>query len=128
VGIETEDLERFGVPTLASGAKEGVHYFHLTPTALDEGVNMDAKASRLRQIDRIREGLGKPSRLLGLGLGLANGGHGLGLGLPIPTGLGGERGGTKRSASPFVGDWTPVERPRALFVRPSEVVFIMGAE
>ena len=112
MGIEVEDLERFGVDTLPTGASGGTHYFHLTlPT---ESPDLDAKAVRQRRIDAIREGLSKKSaKLFGLGLGIGRPGD------PRPS---------KRSVSPFVQDWGTIDRPRALFVRPSEVVFIMGAE
>lgn len=128
VGIETEDLDRFGVVTLPSGSKEGVHYFHLTPPQSDTHTHAladaDVRAARQRQLERIREGLGNKSKLVGLGLGLglspAIGASGMGLHPASAT--------MKRSASPFVGDWAPVEAPRALFVRPSEVVYVLGAE
>jgi hypothetical protein len=127
VGIETEDLDRFGVVTLPSGSKEGVHYFHLTPPQSDTYTLADAdvRAARQRQLERIREGLGKKSKLVGLGLGL-----GLGLGPGIGAGGMGlhPSSAAMRSASPFVAEWAPVEGPRALFVRPSEVVFVLGAE
>jgi hypothetical protein len=74
VGIETEDLDRFGVVTLPSGSKEGVHYFHLTPPQSDTHAHTladaDIRAARQRQLERIREGLGNKSKLVGLGLGL----------------------------------------------------------
>ena len=112
MGIEVEDLDRFEVDTLPSGAKEGIHYFHLSPAKSHPDV--EAKLARQRRLDAIRESMSrKSSKLFGLGLGL---------GRPQETRT------TKRSVSPFAQDWNGFERPRALFVRPSEVVFILGAE
>jgi len=100
------------VDTLPSGSKEGVHYFHLSPS--EDLHNLDAKAARQRRLDVIREGMPKRSaKLFGLGLGL---------GRPQEPRV------PKRSISPSMQDWGGIERPRALFVRPSEVVFILGAE
>lgn len=50
---------------------------------------------------------------------LMDGSKGLGLGLGL----------SSRSASPYPAqDWTPPDQPRALFVRPSQVLFVLGAE
>lgn len=107
-----EDLDRFGVDTLPCGSKEGIHYFHLTPHS--ETPDIEAKSARQRRIDVIREGMAKRSaKLFGLGLGL---------GRPMESKV------SKRSISPMAQEWVGIERPRALFVRPSEVVFILGAE
>jgi hypothetical protein len=60
-------------------------------------------------------------------------GVGLGPGLGVRNGNGIHGAGVhKRSASPFVGEgangvWN-IENPRVLFVRPSEVVYVLGAE
>ena len=112
MGIEVEDLDRFGVDTLPTGSKEGVHYFHMTTP--EEPPDLVARSARQRRIDDIRKGIAKRSaKLFGLGLGLGRPGESR-----IP----------KRSISPLAQDWGGIERPRALFVRPSEVVFILGAE
>lgn len=118
VGLEVDDLERLGVDTLPTGARDGVRYFHFTPPPPESGSSAE-RAERARKLALIaeemaREGRGEPlrprparvpSNQLGLG----------GLGL--------------RAASPFaVPDWGPPERPRALFVRPSEVLFVMGSD
>ena len=116
VGLEVDDLHRLGVPTLPTGIKAGVHYFHLSPPA-DDPVD-EARLARQRRIDKIRDSLKK--RPFGLGLGLPDvygGGNGHG------------QSGNKRSASPYVDFGAGgFENPRALFVRPSDIVFVMGAE
>jgi hypothetical protein len=144
VGVEVEDYDRLGVETLPSGSKDGLHYFHKTDL-LEFGHNpspaeQEVRHNRQRRIESIREGLKrKPNRnntapgsgnshLMGLGLGLP----------PVSGGFGhnqlGVEGLRKRSTSPFVGDWgigsafTGFENPRVLFVRPSDVVFVIGAE
>lgn len=118
VGLEVEDLDRLGVDTLPSGARDGVRYFHFTPPPTDSGSNAE-RAERARKLALIademaREARGepvrpRPARVASNQLGLG------GLGM--------------RAASPFaVPDWGPPERPRALFVRPSEVLFVMGSD
>lgn len=123
-----------------------MHYFHLTQTdpvqttyEARAEAEFDARTARQRKIETIRDGLrkgggGPAGKSVGLGLGL-------GFGLP-PTSTGiGERGqsrrGGKRSISPFVpgaqggaagSDWVGSQGLRALFVRPSEVVYVVGAE
>ena len=108
-----EDLERFGVDTLPTGSDGGVHYFHISPPELPSDSN--AAAARQTRLDTIRDRMPrKASRLYGLGLGL---------GRPQEALV------SKRSVSPFAlaQVWIGIERPRALFVRPSEVVFILDA-
>jgi hypothetical protein len=158
VGIEVEDLDRFGVDTLPAGSQAGVHYFHLThtdPVQTEQDARTEAeyeiRAARQRKVETIREGIRKAGGRtqaatagagagVGLGLGLGGGlGGGIvgGGGTGGLGGMGGERGsgrGSKRSASPFVspaqgqGEWVGKEGLRALFVRPSEVVYVVGAE
>jgi hypothetical protein len=122
VGLEVDDLERFGVETLSTGAKGGVRYFHFTKSATAT-TDQDAKNKRQRRIAAIAESLPSSRRRFnGLGLagpGLGLGGNGHSLAAPHDP---------RRAASPFVADWAPPEKPRALFVRPHEVVFVMGAE
>jgi len=101
---------------LPTGVKAGVHYFHLsTPT--DDSID-EVRLARQRRIEAIRDSLKK--RPSGLGLGLPDtygGGNGHG------------QGGNKRSGSPYVDfGASGFENPRALFVRPSDIVFVMGAE
>ncbi|KAK4684302.1 hypothetical protein P7C73_g5884, partial [Tremellales sp. Uapishka_1] len=115
VGLEVEDLERFEIETLPFGSRDGVHYFHFTvnPPTVDED-EQEARLLRQRKIDLMKmnanEGGARKKAKLSLGLGLET-----------------ER---KRSNSPFVGGEVSagMENPRALFVRPQEVVFILGAE
>jgi hypothetical protein len=116
VGLEVDDLHRLGVPTLPTGTKGGIHYFHLTPP-MDDSVD-DARLARQRRIETIRDSLKKRP-------------FGLGLGLPDTCGGGAahSQGSTKRSASPYVDFGAGgFENPRALFVRPSDIVYVMGAE
>lgn len=122
LGIETDDLDRFGVPTMPTGALDGIHYFHLTrPTPTPE----TNKAARQRKLDLIRQSLGKRASVF-----ITNSGPpSIGLGIPGPQS--GMNGGSKRSLSPFTGEHGSgilFEHPRALFVRPHEVVFVLGAE
>lgn len=112
VGIEVEDLDRFGIETLPTGARNGVRYFHFTvPSTPAPGPEArQAREMRLRRIGSIADSL--PRRRLGA-LGLSN--------------------PSTRSASPFGGssyaaEWVAPEKPRALFVRPEEVLFVMGAD
>lgn len=126
VGLEVDDLERLGVETLPTGARDGVRYFHFTaPAALStpgDQNHPDKRALRQRRIANIAESLpGRQGRsnirqpsiaALALGGGLA----------PPPA-------DPRRASSPFAAsEWAAPERPRALFVRPSEVVFVMGAD
>jgi hypothetical protein len=100
VGIESEDLARFGVETLPAGSQGGYHYFDLTPPLI-----------------------GKKTMGLGADLTLTNKERTSGR-------------GTQRSVSPFLlptgpgggDDWMVSEELRALFVRPREVVYVVGAE
>jgi hypothetical protein len=120
VGLEVDDLERLGVETLPTGAKDGIRYFHFTkrPAGYPASGAPDAeRARRQRRITAIAESLPSPRKRYATGLGL-----GLGPSLAPPS------ADARRAASPFAADWAPLERPRALFVRPSEVVFVMGAE
>lgn len=156
MGIEVEDLDRFGVNTFPAGSQDGIHYFHLTSssstTSSDSTLRVseseyDQRLARQRKIELIREGLKKSNtgytpKSNGVGLGMMPMINGLGLGLA--SSIGGERGSgrgtTRRSISPFVGpggvgpgggngvDWVGTEGLRALFVRPSEVVYVVGAE
>lgn len=105
VGLEVDDLERFGVETLPTGAKGGIRYFHFTKPATNS-TDADARTRRQRRIATIAESLPPRRRFNGLGLA----------------------GLDRRAVSPFVSDWAAPENPRALFVRPSEIVFVMGAE
>lgn len=102
VGLEIEDRE-LGADTLPSGAVDGIRYFHFTPPPEAPG----DKGERMRRIAIIADELRRPSH------SVHPGSNQLGL----------------RSASPFVGgpEGGP-ERPRALFVRPSEVLFVMGSD
>ena len=135
VGIEVdgEGMGKYDVPTLPSGSVTGTHYFSVSPLVNDEPADLDIKMARQRKVEMIQEGLKKKSKFSGIGLGLG----GVGLSPSSrPAGMAaGLRGG--RSVSPFVGpgggananEWGPrFENPRAMFVRPSEVVFVMGAE
>jgi hypothetical protein len=81
-------------------------------------------------LDLVRQSLGKRASVIINGTPSS----GLGLGLPhsYDMGYGGSNGNvSKRSISPF-----PIqengsggfENPKALFVRPHEVVFVLGAE
>lgn len=139
MGIEAEDLDRFGVPTLLTGSRDGYHYFHLsrsdplqTSFEAQAEAEMEIRQVRQRKIDTIREGLKRP-KLYGLGLGrdmiggTALDGSGMGI---RDTGM------VKRSTSPFPGgmgvggggDWIGQEGLRVLFVRPSEIVYVVGAD
>jgi hypothetical protein len=134
VGLEVDDLDRLGVETLPAGARGGVHYFHLTPP--NEDAMDEARLVRQRRIESIRETLRVGSRAYGaynnaVGMGsidplrMRAGSTGK---LSVPGAMAG--GPTKRSVSPFMeyGQGFGFENPRALFVRPSEIVFVMGAE
>lgn len=104
MGIESEDLGRFGVETLPAGSQGGYHYFDLTPPLT-----------------------GKKAYTGNIGLGAD-------LALTKQERTSGR--GTQRSVSPFVppngpgggDDWMVSEDLRALFVRPREVVYVVGAE
>jgi hypothetical protein len=124
VGIETDELDRFGVTTLPTGAKDEIHYFHLSPPAFVHDVN---RTARQRKLDLIRQSLGKRASVF-IGNTTIHPGKGPSTGLGVPRS--GERGMSKRSVSPFAGEHPAggFERPRALFVRPHEVVFVLGAE
>ncbi|BEI95000.1 uncharacterized protein CcaverHIS019_0705810 [Cutaneotrichosporon cavernicola] len=102
VGLEIQDRE-LGMDTLPTGAIDGIRYFHFTPPPDVPGDN--DKGDRLRRIamiaDELRRTPNQNQNKLGLGL--------------------------MRSASPFsITDGGP-ERPRAMFVRPSDVLFVMGS-
>ena len=114
-----DDLDRFDIPTLDSGSKDGIHYFHLTPPA-SEAVD-EQRQSRQRRIEAIRESLRRKDSNTKLGVVGRDGFiHGLASGVGVTT---------KRSASPYVEfGGEGLEHPRALFVQPSEIVFVMGAE
>jgi hypothetical protein len=121
IGIETDDLDRFGVHTLATGVRDGIHYFHLSPPAFVADIN---RTARQRKLDLIRQSLGKRASVFIGNTAIHPKGMGMGLGVP-PS----DRGGSKRSISPFAGEHAAgFDRPRALFVRPHEVVFVLGAE
>ncbi|ORX34351.1 hypothetical protein BD324DRAFT_583444 [Kockovaella imperatae] len=126
LGIETEELDRFNVSTLDSGSLDGIHYFHLSS---QEGnmEDVDVRLARQRRIEVIREGLERP---VGLGLGTIGRHRAAGLPAPGTFGLGVDNLGTKRSKSPtpFTDGFGTIVNPRVLFVRPSEVVFVLGAE
>lgn len=111
VGLEVDDLDRLGIDTLASGAQDGIHYFHLSPPMDDE--QDEARLARQRKVEIIRDSLRR--RRFGNG------------GLTVSDAI--IHGGSKRSASPFV-DFAHAgfENPRALFVRPTEIVYVLGAE
>jgi hypothetical protein len=148
VGIEAEDLDRFGIDTFPAGSRNGVHYFHLTQKDPVQTVyeakaeaEYESRIARQRKIEVIKEGLERvrEKSVSGLAPTLKKA---TGLELDLSRGLGGESGfprGTSRSMSPFVGpggtghlqggaDWLGVAGLRALFVRPSEVVYVVGAE
>lgn len=153
MGIEVEDLARLGVSTLPSGSKDGIHYFYLSQPNQDvsngdeHGVGSKydelLRNDRQRKVEAVRDRIGgtlkngfsgRGNTGLGLGLGFGGGGvtSGLGPGLQIP-GRGGSSRGAKRSISPYPSDifgslgTAGMENPRAMFVRPSEVVFVLGA-
>lgn len=114
MGIEVDDLDRLGVETLPSGVQSGIHYFHLTPPQ-EEYIN-ENKISRRRKLEQIRETLRKTAKSINS--------------LTVDPQF-----GAKRAISPFMdfnmggGGYTHgFENPRAMFVRPSEIVFVMGAE
>ena len=102
--------------TLATGSKDGTHYFHLSPPPFVPDAN---RTARQRKLDLIRQSLGKRASVF-----TGNTSSGLG----IPKFHGGP--GMKRRTSPFAGEHAAghFERPRALFIRPHEVVFVLGAE
>jgi hypothetical protein len=113
-----DDLDRLGVETLPSGVKSGVHYFHLS-LPVEDGVD-EARLNRQRRIEAIRETLRK--RTFSHVLGSLDP-YGAKLGVTNPP------VGTRRGASPFVDfGHGGFEHPRALFVRPSEIVYVMGAD
>ena len=116
IGIETDDLDRFGVNTLDTGCKDGIHYFHLSAPPLVPDTN---RSARQRKLDLIRQSLGKRASVF-------IGNTSTGLGIPKYNGTTGGKGRT----SPFAGEHATghFERPRALFIRPHEVVFVLGAE
>jgi len=118
IGIETDDLDRFGVKTLDTGSKDGTHYFQLSAPPFVPDSN---RTARQRKLDLIRQSLGKRASVF-----IGNTSHS-GLGIPK---FNGQITGTKRSISPFAGEQAAghFERPRALFIRPHEVVFVLGAE
>ncbi|RXK42234.1 hypothetical protein M231_00592 [Tremella mesenterica] len=117
VGVETDDLTKYEVSTLPSGAMDGIHYFSLSLPDLSNGMPESERIARQRKIEIIREGL-KRSKFSNVGSGSEIRGT--------------NRGRGKRSVSPFIGSnglgWEGFDNPRALFVRPNEVVFVMGAE
>lgn len=132
-----DDLStRFGIATLPSGFKSGIHYFHVgTPDQTRPSpYELDRKIARRRQIERIRDSLAQERReryaSAASATAAAGSAYGLGLGLPSPVALGFDRDvGFQRSSSPYPVDrHSGYEHPRALFVRPSEVVFVIGAE
>lgn len=114
----------------------------------EQEVEYERKLARQRKVELIRENLrlgrraGNKGRQVsgptaggGVGLGL-----GIGLGLKPPMSIGAQdRGGTGTSGrnSPFLppsgagasgSEWVVGKEMRALFVRPSEVVYVLGAE
>ena len=108
---------------MPTGALDGIHYFHLSRPTHAPDTN---KVARQRKLDLIRQSLGKRASVF-----ITNSGPpSIGLGIPgQPSTING--GGSKRSISPFAaehGSGILFEQPRALFVRPHEVVFILGAE
>jgi hypothetical protein len=127
VGIEVDEMGKLDLQTLPNGSKDGIHYFHLGQPSSDDDQELESQSqshrdTRQRRVDAVRERIGNArSRLRGQAdLG------GLGLGFP---GRGGSARGAKRSLSPYMlngGHGVP-ESPRALFVRPSEIVYVMGA-
>jgi hypothetical protein len=114
VGLELEDRE-LGVDTLPAPVIDNTRYFHFTPPPEAPA----DKGERARRIALIADELARraagesprprPRASNQLGLG--------GLGV-----LG------VRAASPFAMPEGGPERPRALFVRPAEVLFVMGSE
>ena len=115
-----------------AGVQNGTHYFHLSDPGSLADVDLDARLNRQRRMEVIRESLGKP---IGLGLGLGSTRAVAGLPVAGPYGLGVDTRGAKRSKSPIpyadgygLGAMAEVGGGRVLFVRPSEVVFVLGAE
>lgn len=133
--------------TLPNGSKDGIHYFHLTQKTESPMLNGEkehngtVRSARQRKVEVIRESLagnGTGRSRFGSPMGFATprgqGQYPDGLGLGLAMALGGRGGsdrGIRRSVSPLVMGMDLVggfEQPRALFVRPSEVVFVLGAE
>ncbi|CAK9782341.1 unnamed protein product [Cutaneotrichosporon oleaginosum] len=119
VGVELEDREK-GFDTLPAPVIDGLRYFHFTPPLVEDKAE---KAERARRIALIADELARrsagesprarPRAPNQLGLG------GLGLGI----------GGVARAASPFaMPNGAGPEHPRAMFVRPAQVLFVMGSE
>lgn len=78
--------------------------------------------ARQRKLDLIRQSLGKRASVF------ITGPTNIGLGVPTSREMG--MGGAKRSVSPYAMEHGSggFENPRALFVRPHEVVFVLGSE
>lgn len=106
----------------------------------EAATNTDIRIARQRKIEAIRDGLRK-SRLQGLGLGM-NFDFFDQSKLPLSTVTAAFTAVAvgKRSTSPFLGpggagpitasgiDWIGSAGVKALFVRPSEVIYVVGAE
>jgi hypothetical protein len=111
------------------------------------GADTVSRLARTRHLDSIRAELLETQTQTHGTSGVASNGLGPGLGLGLSLGLdlagGGSGGGgygpllprrqsdvPKRSTSSFVSHgWAPnIQRPRAMFVRPSDVVHVLGAE
>ena len=101
--MEVDDLGRFNVPTLPSGTMDGIHYFHLTPYS-EPDEQREYREARQRRIEAIRLSLRRRT--------VSNGNFDA----HVPSG------------SPYIEPGLEVDHPRALFVRPSEIVYVMGAE
>lgn len=120
MGIEVED--RPGLKTYPQGTKDGVYYFHVTPPEESDDMT-DVRLARQRRVEVIRESLtaARGTRTRGsMTADMAKTSSGA---------------GSKRSASPFVpgvagaGEWMARDKDlRAMFVRPCEVVYVLGAE
>ena len=122
--------------TLPSGVKADTHYFHFTspdPSSLGSDGEQEAtheqRIMRQRRIEQIRMGLRerKISAAGGRAGTTAKARNG-----SLGVGYAGTAGGVSRATSPYAGhasgvDWVSGEM-RALFVRPSEVVYVVGAE
>lgn len=137
-----DDPARLGVSTLPHGSKNGIHYFHLgqVPSHDDDeksGAAHEVERNRRhRKVDAVRERLANGKSRFGATKGFgsrANLFADLGLGVGVP-GRGGSGRGMKRSLSPYPGgsagetsQGKKMDNPRALFVRPSEIVFVLGA-
>ena len=139
MGIEVDDPARLGLPALPSGSKDGIHYFHLAKPSSQYSDNHDpdhedmVRNIRQRKIEAVRERLGGARNGRYGSSTESRGQLGSGLGLGIPGRRGSGRG-AKRSISPYPSDMLGsgaggggMENPRAMFVRPNEVVFVLGA-